>query len=70
MAIRSRFPSVLCLHQRFRKKCFLLVSLKLKSSSNAGTTNMTIREEQGERPKFGPRPKFDSSNFDFKEELE
>ena len=41
-----------------------------KSSSNTGTMDMTIREEQGERPKFGPRPKFDSMNFDFKEELE
>ena len=41
-----------------------------KSSSNAGTMNTSSREEQGERPKFGPHPKFDSSNFDFKEQLE
>ena len=41
-----------------------------KSSSNAGTMNTSTREEQGERPKLGPCPKFDSSNSDFKEELE
>ena len=66
MAIRSRFPSVLCPHRRCRKKCFLLVSLKL----NTGVTDMTKGEEQGERPKFGPQPKFDSMDFDFKKELE
>ena len=38
--------------------------------SNAGEMVMTNREEQGERPKFGPRPKFDSKEFNFKEELE
>ena len=31
---------------------------------------MNKREEQGERPKFGPRPKFDSIDFDFNKELE
>ena len=39
-------------------------------SSNTGAMDMTIREEQGERPKFGPQPKFDSMDFDFNKELE
>ena len=30
---------------------------------------MTNGGEQGERPKFGPRPKFNSKDFDFKQEL-
>ena len=34
----------------------------------AGETDMT-NGEQGERPKFGPRPKFNSKDFDFKQEL-
>ena len=37
--------------------------------SKAGKMVMTNGGEQGERPKFGPRPKFDSKDFDFKEEL-
>ena len=39
-------------------------------STNAGVTDMTKREEQGERPNFGPRPKFDSKDFNFNKELE
>ena len=39
-------------------------------STNTGVTDMTKREEQGERPNFGPRPKFDSMDFDFNKELE
>ena len=35
----------------------------------AGETKMTNGAEQRERPKFGPRPKFNSKNFDFKQEL-
>ena len=31
--------------------------------------DMTNGEEQGERPKFGPRPKFNSKDYDFKKEL-
>ena len=39
-------------------------------STNTSVTDMTKREEQGERPKFGPRPKFDSMDFNFNKELE
>ena len=35
----------------------------------AGETVTTNGGEQGERPKFGPRPKFNSKDFDFKQEL-
>ena len=35
----------------------------------AGELVMTNGGEQGERPKFGPRPKFNSKDFDFKQEL-
>ena len=40
-----------------------------KTEKEAGEMDMTKEEEQGERPKFGPRPKFNSKNFDFKKEL-
>ena len=39
-------------------------------SPNTSAADMTKREEQGERPKFGPRPKFDSMDFDFNKEME
>ena len=35
----------------------------------AGEMVTTNGGEQGERPKFGPRPKFNSKDFDFKQEL-
>ena len=41
-----------------------------KSSLNSGEPNLSDQKEQEERPKFGPHPKFNSENFDFKEELE
>ena len=40
-----------------------------ETESKAGESVMTKGGEQGERPKFGPRPKFDSKAFDFKQEL-
>ena len=40
-----------------------------KTEMKAGERDMTNGGEQGERPKFGPRPKFNSKNFDFKQEL-
>ena len=40
-----------------------------QTDMKAGEMEMTKGEEQGERPKFGPRPKFNSKNFDFKKEL-
>ena len=40
-----------------------------KTETKAGETVMTKGGEQGERPKFGPRPKFNSKDFDFKQEL-
>ena len=40
-----------------------------KAEIKPGETDMTKGGEQGERPKFGPRPKFNSKNFDFKQEL-
>ena len=40
-----------------------------KTESKAGESVTTKEGEQGERPKFGPRPKFDSKAFDFKQEL-
>ena len=43
---------------------------KAELPSNAGEMVTTNRGEQGERPKFGPRPKFDSKEFDFQKELE
>ena len=39
-------------------------------STNTSATDMTKGEEQGERPKLGPRPKFDSKDFDLNKELE
>ena len=39
-------------------------------SSNSGNPNVSTTNEPGEWPKFGPDPEFDSSNFDFKKELE
>ena len=40
-----------------------------ETETKAGETAMTNGGEQGERPKFGPRPKFNSMDFDFKQEL-
>ena len=40
-----------------------------QAEKEAGEMEMTKGEEQGERPKFGPRPKFNCKNFDFKKEL-
>ena len=40
-----------------------------ETESKAGESVMTKGGEQGERPKFGPRPKFDSKAFDFEQEL-
>ena len=45
--------------------CQMLPRQKLKLEKRI----MTNGEEQRERPKFGPRPKFNSKNFDFKQEL-
>ena len=42
---------------------------KTELQPKAGETVTTKGGEQGERPKFGPRPKFDSKDFDFKQEL-
>ena len=42
---------------------------KAELQPKAGESVMTKGGEQGERPKFGPRPKFDSRDFDFKQEL-
>ena len=39
-------------------------------SLNSGNLNVSITKEPGEMPKFGPCPEFNSSNFDFKKELE
>ena len=40
-----------------------------KTGKEAREMEMTNRVEQEERPKFGPRPKFNSKNFDFNKEL-
>ena len=40
-----------------------------KTDKEARDKEMTNRVDQEERPKFGPRPKFNSKNFDFKKEL-
>ena len=40
-----------------------------KTEMKAREMDMTKGGEQGERPKFGPRPKFNSKDFDFKQEL-
>ena len=42
----------------------------IQTEKKAGDKEMTNGVEQEERPKFGPRPKFNSKNFDFKKELE
>ena len=44
------------------------VSDGTKMEANDTTLDKTKKEEQGKRPKFGPRPKFNNSNFDFKKE--
>ena len=41
----------------------------LETETKAEESVTTKGGEQGERPKFGPRPKFDSKAFDFKQEL-
>ena len=38
-------------------------------SSNSGNSDVSTTKELGEKPKFGPHPEFDLSNFDFKKEL-
>ena len=40
-----------------------------KTKTDNTTLDKTKREEQGKRPKFGPQPKFNNPNFDFKKEL-
>ena len=40
------------------------------SSPNSSNPNVSAMKEQGEKPKFGPRPEFSSLSFDFKKELE
>ena len=40
-----------------------------ETEKEARELESTNREEQEERPKFGPRPKFNSKNFDFDKEL-
>ena len=40
-----------------------------KTEKEAGEMEMTKGGEQEERPKFGPRPKFNSKDYDFKKEL-
>ena len=40
-----------------------------QTGKEARELKMTNRVEQEERPKFGPRPKFNSKNFDFDKEL-
>ena len=40
-----------------------------KTEKKAREMDTTNGEEQGERPKFGPRPKFNSKDYDFKKEL-
>ena len=39
------------------------------SMSNTGENSKQDKQEQGKRSKFGPQPKFDKPDFDFKEEL-
>ena len=40
-----------------------------QTGKEAGELKMTNRVEPEERPKFGPRPRFNSKNFDFDKEL-
>ena len=40
-----------------------------ETETKAGEMDMTKGGEQGKRPKFGPRPKFNSKHFNFKQEL-
>ena len=42
---------------------------KIELQNKAGEMVTTKGGEQGEKPKFGPRPEFDSKVFDFKQEL-
>ena len=67
MAMRSRFLSVPVPTPDVQADV-LSVSVT-ETESKAGESVMTKGGEQGERPKFGPRPKFDSKAFDFKQEL-
>ena len=45
------------------------VSDSTKTETDKTTLDKTKKEEQGKRPKFGPRPNFNDSKFDFKKEL-
>ena len=66
-AVKSKSHSALCLLQMYRQMYSSVDATK--TEMKAGEMETTNGAEQGERPKFGPRPKFNSKNFDFKQEL-
>ena len=39
-------------------------------TDDSNKSNKSAKKESGKRSKFGPRPQFDSPNFDFKKELD
>ena len=47
-----------------------ILSASVTNNTETSAPNKTDKKEQGERSKFGPRPKFNSLNFDFKKELD
>ena len=46
-----------------------LLSMLLRQKRKPETSEMTEGIDQEERPKFGPRPRFNSKKFDFNKEL-
>ena len=46
-----------------------MLSVNTTKTEEAGEMEMTNGEEQEERPKLWPRPRFNSKDYDFKKEL-
>ena len=67
MAVKSKSRSVLYLLPDVQADVLSVGVTKIEKK--AGEMDTTNGGEQGERPKFGPRPKFSSKDYDFKKEL-
>ena len=67
MAVKFKFRSDLY-HTPDVQADVLSVGIN-KTEKEAREMDMMNGGEQEERPKFGPRPKFNSKDYDFKKEL-
>ena len=58
-----------CLYvQTVTRQCFCFPNSQW--GVTAHDTSQSTNKEQGKKSKFGPQPKFDSHNFNFKKELD